>query len=114
MIVHIVLFQPPSSVGIDERRAILKTVKASVEQCPTVRSCRVGRRVRHQLPGYEQAMRVDYEYALTLEFDDQQGLKDYLLHPAHRALGSIFGSASTAALAYDYEMTTLETAENMF
>ncbi len=113
MIVHVVLFKPQSALAADERRKILHTLMASLKQCPTVRGCRIGRRVRHGLPGYEQAMEADYEYALLLEFDDVQGLKDYLEHPAHTQLGQVFSGSSSSALAYDYQMVPLDAAEQM-
>ena len=49
-------------------------------------------------------MREDYEYALVLEFEDLEGLREYLTAPAHEQLGGLFGRAS-AALAYDYDWT---------
>ncbi len=53
---------------------------------------------------YESLMSVDYAYAAIFEFDDEAGLRAYLDHPAHHALGELFYSCSTAALAYDYEV----------
>jgi hypothetical protein len=69
---------------------------------PEVR-LRLGRRVKHGLPGYEQLMAQDYEYALIVEADDLEALKRYLQAPAHVALGQLFYAATSAALAYDYE-----------
>jgi hypothetical protein len=113
MIAHVVLFKPQSTLVTDQKLAILQTLMASLKQCPTVRGCRIGHRVLHGLPGYEQAMHDDYEYALLLEFDDVQGLKDYLQHPAHAQLGQIFSGSASSALAYDYQMATLDAAERM-
>jgi hypothetical protein len=62
------------------------------------------------VPGYEQAMRQDFDYAAIIEFDDEEGLRAYLKHPAHVAIGAHFSSAAAAALAYDYEMVSLEDA----
>ena len=109
MISHLVLFTPPASLSDAERRVLLQAVSAGLRACATVRSVRVGRRVLHGLPGYERAMRQDYQYVLMLEFEDVEGLKAYLTHPAHAALGQAFASAD-ASLAYDYEMMTLEEA----
>jgi Stress responsive A/B Barrel Domain len=52
-------------------------------------------------------MRADYQYALILDFDDIEGLRTYLTHPGHAALGHLFTSA-TGALAYDYEVFGLD------
>jgi len=112
MIAHVVLFKPQGALGADERRAIVEGITAAVASCPTVRACRVGKRIVHGLQGYEQAMREDYAYALMLEFDDVAGLRAYLQHPAHAQLGGVFSSAA-AALAYDYELVNLRDAAEL-
>lgn len=110
MIAHTVLFQPGASVGPETKAAILESLIRAIGQCPTVRACRIGRRVRHGLPGYEQQMHADYQYLLVVEFDDIGGLRAYLEHPAHNAIGGFFTSAASASLAYDYEMVDLREA----
>ena len=80
MIAHVVLFQPKGELSADGRRQVLAGIAQVVERCSSVRTCRVGRRVRHGLPGYEQTMTRDYSYALVLEFDDVSGLREYLVH----------------------------------
>jgi Stress responsive A/B Barrel Domain len=112
MIGHLVLFAPLPSISAEERRGILETVAEAIRGCPTVRACRVGRRVRHGLPGYEQAMHDDYQFTLILEFDDLEGLRTYLRHPDHARLGQLFTSAASASLAYDYEFVTLDEARS--
>lgn len=108
MIAHIVLFKPQPSLGPERQLGVLNALSAAISQSPTIRACRVGRRVRHDLPGYEQAMAEDYRYALILEFDDVAGLREYLQHPTHEELGSFFSDAAAASLAYDYEMLDLK------
>jgi hypothetical protein len=108
MIAHVVLFKPMPSLSAERQTAILEALNAAVTHSPTVRGCRVGRRVRHGSPGYEQAMREDYQYLLVLEFDDVEGLRQYLEHPTHAALGDFFSNAADASLAYDYEMLDLK------
>jgi hypothetical protein len=109
MIAHIILFRPRPDLSANERRAVLDTFTAAVTSAPTVRRVRMGRRVRHGQPGYEQMMREDFEYAAVIEFDDLAGLTAYLEHPAHAAAGQHFTSSGAMALAYDYEM--VETTE---
>jgi hypothetical protein len=102
MIVHVVLFRPREGLPGEDRLALLRGLADAVRDIPAIRRLRIGRRVRHGLPGYEQAMRDDYEYAVIVEFDDLDGLIRYLTHPAHAALGRHFTHSSDAALAYDY------------
>jgi hypothetical protein len=113
MILHVVLFKPQSSMSAEDRGRVLQAVTGAVGQIPSVRGCRVGRRVRHGLPGYEQAMSEDFQYALFVEFDDVEGLRAYLSHPAHARIGGFFTSGASAALAYDYEMVALSEATRL-
>ena len=110
MITHVVLFSPQAAIAAPQKAAILASLQGAVEQCETVRASRIGRRVRHGLPGYEQQMREDFQYILELDFDDVAGLRAYLEHPAHGAIGGFFTSATSAALAYDYEVVELREA----
>ena len=102
MIAHIVLLQPRADLTEDQRRDALDTLKRAAAEVPEIRSLRLGRRVTHGLPGYEQQMKHDFEFALIVEVDDVAALKRYLTAPAHRALGELFATATAAALAYDY------------
>ena len=104
MIAHIVLLQPRPDLSEDQRRAALETLSRATADVPEIRSFRFGRRVMHGLPGYEQRMMQDYEFALIIEVDDVPALTRYLKAPAHRALGELFATATAAALAYDYEI----------
>jgi hypothetical protein len=105
VIAHIVLLQPRPDLTEDQRRAALDTLTRAAAGMPEIRSLRLGRRVTHGLPGYEQQMTQDYEFALIIEVDDVPALKRYLTAPAHRALGDLFATATAAALAYDYDMS---------
>jgi len=113
MITHLVLFSPQQTLDAEHQAAILESLQRAVTQCPTVLACRIGRRVRHGLAGYEQHMREDYQYVLALEFDDVDGLRAYLRHPAHDQIGGFFTSAASASLAYDYEMVELGDAGSL-
>jgi Stress responsive A/B Barrel Domain len=113
MISHIVLFKPRLTLGPAERTAIVEHLKTAIAQCPTVRGCHIGRRVQHGLPGYEQQMIEDYQYALTLDFDDVEGLVAYLQNPAHAGIGGLFTSAASASLGYDYDVVDLEDAAQL-
>ena len=113
VIVHVVLFKPQRALDDRARHAVLDAVAAAVRQCPTVKACRIGRRTRHGLPGYEQAMTEDFEYALFLEFEDVDGLRAYLTNPAHGRAGEFFTSAAASSLAYDYELADISDARRL-
>jgi len=104
MIVHVVLFSPRSDLSPTDRAAVLESLTKAAREIPSIRQLRIGQRIKHALPGYEQAMRDDYEYAVFIEFDDVAGLKAYLQHPSHAAAGQHFTTSAARALAYDYEI----------
>ena len=113
MIAHVILFRPRPDLADDARRALLAALTDAAGSIPSVRRFRVGRRVTHGLPGYEQMMRDGYDYAAIVEFDDVGGLTAYLTHPAHAAIGQHFTSSAAASLAYDYEMVDASEAATL-
>jgi hypothetical protein len=108
MIVHVILFAPRPDLNSAQRLKVFDAFRSAALSAPTVRGVRTGRRVRHGLPGYELAMREDFEYLAILEFDDLEGLVAYLKHPAHGAAGQHFTASAEAALAYDYAIVSPE------
>ena len=103
MIAHIVLFRPRSDLTLAAREASIRAFSIALDQIPSIRRARVGRRVTHGRP-YEELMKVDYQYAAVLEFDDIQGLKSYLEHSAHKELAASFFATFETALIYDFEL----------
>lgn len=103
MLVHLVLFKPRSALDAAGRQRLASALSDAIQQIPSVRRARVGRRVTHGRP-YENSMRVDYTHVAMLEFDDIAGLKAYLEHPAHEQLAVRFFEAVEEALMYDYDV----------
>jgi hypothetical protein len=108
VIVHVILYKPKTDMPDGTRQEILEGLATAATAIPAIRRLRVGRRVTHGRPGYEQAMRTDFEYAVIVEFDDVDGLLAYLSHPAHGAIGGHFTASAEDALAYDYELIDLK------
>jgi hypothetical protein len=104
MIAHVILFSPRADLSNESRRELLDALVAASADIPTIRTFRVGRRIKHGLPGYEQMMRDDYEFSAVIEFDDVEGLKAYLAHPSHATIGQHFTASASRALAYDYDL----------
>jgi hypothetical protein len=113
VIAHVVLFRPRPGLPDAARRDLLEGLAAAAAAIPSIRRFHVGRRVRHGLPGYEQAMREDFDYAAIVEFDDRDGLVAYLAHPAHLRIGEHFSASADASLAYDYEMIEADAAPSL-
>lgn len=109
MIAHVILFSPKADLPASTREEVLAGLATAAATIPSIRRFRIGTRVTHGLPGYEQMMRQPFEFAAIIEFDDVAGLQAYLAHPAHEAIGGHFTASASNSLAYDYELTDLPT-----
>jgi hypothetical protein len=102
VIAHIVLFEPRPDLSDADRHELYEGLRAAARDIPAIRRLRVGPRVTHGLPGYEQMMRDAYSFAAVIEFENLDDLRAYLVHPAHERIGRHFLASSVRALAYDY------------
>jgi hypothetical protein len=103
MIAHLVLFRPKASLSEEDRHGLADALATAIREIPSIRRARVGTRVTHGRP-YELLMRTHYSHAAILEFDDLDGLRAYLDHPAHEALAASFFAAFEEGLFYDFEL----------
>jgi len=104
MITHVVLFRVRPDLSKDERDALLDAFEHAVREISTVRGVRAGARVSFGA-GYERAASDLPDYLIAIDFDDLTGLRHYLEHPVHVALGERFNRASAAAIVYDFSAT---------
>ena len=108
MIVHVVMIEPHANLHRSLVDDAIADLEKAAREIPSIRRLRVGTRVRHGFPGYEQAMSVDFTYAAIVEFDDQRALEEYLRHPSHAVLSRHFAALGERRLAYDYEVRDLK------
>ena len=113
MIVHVVLFSPKPDLSESDRRTLIDALSGAATGIPSIRRFRVGKRVKHSLPGYEQMMRDDYEFAAMIEFDDMAALKEYLAHPSHTTIGMHFVKSAERSLAYDYDVVDAQNVSQL-
>jgi hypothetical protein len=107
MIFHVVLFRPRADLSTAEAAAVTQALEDALKSIPSIRRFSLGRRVKHDA-GYEALMSVDFSYGAVMEFDDVEGLRAYLDHPAHQALGRTFMRSLEASAIYDYVMQGTE------
>jgi hypothetical protein len=112
MVLHTVLLKPRADLSPHGRRALAEAFTAAVREILTVRSVRIGRRVRHGA-GYETGAPDGADFLVLIEFDDVAGLQAYLRHPVHLTLGERFSESLSASLVYDFEMGGLELLERL-
>ena len=103
MLAHIVLFTPRADIAQGDRQRLSDALSRAVAAIPSIRRCRIGRRVTYGF-NYEQGMHEHYEYAAIFEFDDAAGLREYLEHRAHEEVSQCFWATAAASLIYDYEL----------
>jgi hypothetical protein len=104
VITHVVLFRPRAGLSDQDRARLADALRMAIATIPSIRRARFGKRVTHGRPGYEQMMRVDYEYAALLDFEDLAGLQAYLEHPAHETLAGRFFEVLDEGLMYDFDL----------
>ena len=104
MIAHIVLFSLRPDVSAEDGRALLDAWTTALKGIPVIRRAHVGRRVRIGR-SYESLTRLDFPYIAVIEFDDAEGLRAYLDHPAHEAVATRLFGAIADTLIYDFEVT---------
>lgn len=102
MIVHVVLFRPRTTATAVERARLADVFTQALREIPSIRRASIGSRITHGR-AYEGLMRTDYSHAALLEFEDVAGLRAYLEHPAHEALGRLFFELFEEALIYDFD-----------
>ena len=107
MISHVVLMKARPDLNRDDRAAFVAAFERAVRDIPTVRTVRVGRRVRHGV-GYEAAAPDAADYIAVIDFENLAGLQTYLGHPAHAELAAKFGQSLSAAMVYDFEVGSLD------
>ena len=81
---------------------------------PEILRFRIGRRVRHGLPGYEQLPQPAFEVILLLEFAGPGRAEAIPAAPAHGALGHLFETATSEAAAYDYQIVDARDAAGLW
>src|SRR5262249_47424432 len=108
MIAHIVLFRPKPGITAAQRRTFAKALSRTCREASSVRRASVGRTARAASGVARIAGSDAYPYAAVIEFDDADGLRAYLSHPAHEELARLFWEACDATIIVDFETTDLK------
>jgi hypothetical protein len=112
MVSHLVLMKPRLGLSLAERQTLIDAFQRAIQEIPTVRKVRVGRRILHGA-GYEQAVPDSADYLVVIDFDDLAGLQTYLRHPAHQTLGARFTQSLSSALVYDFQVGGAESLASL-
>jgi Stress responsive A/B Barrel Domain len=82
MIRHVALFSFKPETSAEDREATLETMRRA-RDVPSVRSMELGRVVATS----SLHARGNYQFVVSMTFDDVQGFEAYLAHPLHKAFG---------------------------
>jgi hypothetical protein len=102
--VHVVLFRPRPDISDADREALFDAMRAAAKEIPAVRGFRIGQHIANPVP-YVVSGFPSFPWTALVEFDDEAGLRTYLSHPLHVALGQRFNAAAEAAMIYDFTIT---------
>lgn len=114
MIAHIVLLTPRPELTAEQRAAAIDVLARAAGDIPEILRFKIGRRIRHGQPGYEQLPQPSFEVVLMVELEDVDALKRYLGAPAHTTLGHLFATATAEAAAYDYQIVDAKDARSLW
>jgi antibiotic biosynthesis monooxygenase (ABM) superfamily enzyme len=93
LITHIVLLQPKPETTSEETEAVLEQVKALKGKIPGLIEVQVGANGHTAHQGYT--------YGFVMRFVDDEHLKAYSPHPAHRVVSPELRRLSTYLLNFD-------------
>lgn len=111
MICHVVLFSPRPDADVAIKRALAQQVVEALRGIKSIRRAVVGRAVSID-PGYQRQMGHEaYEFACVIDFDDADGLKDYLNDPAHAELGRLFWAVCERTVVSEVETVDLQSQD---
>ncbi|HEY7418946.1 MAG TPA: Dabb family protein [Ktedonobacteraceae bacterium] len=93
MITHIVLLQPKPETTREELEEVLERVKALKGQVPGLLTVQAGANRHNAHQGYT--------YGFVMQFENEEHLRAYSPHPAHKAVSPDLRRLCTALLNFD-------------
>ncbi len=106
MLRHMVLFTLKPEVETTERGVLFEQIE-KLSDIGSVQRLVIGSLLDPRDPAYRDHMSRDYEYALLIEFDDEEGLYAYQKEPYHVEVGREIRRHVSAITVMDF--TTQDT-----
>jgi hypothetical protein len=82
MIRHLVLFNLKPDLAPADRDWIFEQIH-NLSNLPSVKRLTIGHLLEPKEEWYKPRMAADYDWAITMEFDDEAGLYEYQTNPYH-------------------------------
>jgi hypothetical protein len=96
MVDHLVFFAARADAASDDIEDLIASLKGLKNEIPSVVDMSVGEDFSGRAG--------EYTHALFARFDDRDGLKEYLGHPAHLAVVEKLECHTTGRIVADYEV----------
>ncbi|MDN7179808.1 Dabb family protein [Caballeronia sp. SEWSISQ10-4 2] len=100
MLRHIVMWKLKESAEGATRAENIVKLKAALETCRSIVSGQGHFEVGVAQPGYE----ATYDVVLVSDFDNQQALQAYQVHPKHLAIKDFVAAVRESRQCIDYEV----------
>jgi Stress responsive A/B Barrel Domain len=95
---HVVLFTFPEELTPDEEREMADRIRGWPDEIGGFTELRFGRDITG-------ARTRGYQYLLFTQFPNERTMKDYLVHPVHRAFADWVHERGSQEIAFDYLLT---------
>ena len=101
MILHIVLYQPKITASAEELLELSRAIEKVCRDIPTIKQSRVGKASNFGFAYKTWPYDQNIGYMAMFEFDDFNGLREYLDHPSHKELAKLFWSTCDKPIILD-------------
>jgi len=96
MVDHLVFFAIRDEASQEEVEDLLSSIRALREEVPSTVDLSVGEDFTGRSGGYT--------HGIFVRFEDRDGLREYMEHPAHLAVVEKLGVTTTGRIVVDYEV----------
>lgn len=95
---HIVLFKYPEDLAAEDAAEMRRQIEAWPGVIPGITALRFGEDITGERTG-------GHQYLLYMEFDDEDALRTYQVHPVHQRFVRWLLDHSGTPLVFDYHLT---------
>ena len=103
MTIHIVLYQPKSSLCDADVLAFRSVLEQASREIETIRQVRIGKTVDLGIGYEDRSSGQKFDYVAIFEFESTDGLRAYMAHPAHMTLAEQFWKHCERTMILDVE-----------
>ena len=103
MIRHIVAFNLKPEVGTEDREWLFAHARKLLAPIPTVKGMAIGKGYVPPDASGKPKRPMEYDWAMTMEFDDRAAFEVYSKHPDHVAFGPEILKRASVLKVMDFE-----------